>query len=162
MPNGIVFALAQTNFQDMLGLMSFVLKPSSQSNRQLRINQKAHRLGVGEHGIVDLLRGEFKTGTNIFGFEKLVVFQNLSLWNSCSQQIKHIFHPDAVMANARPSAALLRVKCDAIRVFHANYHRTPIYPQVKIQSSRNSSACQGTSCIPCVRIRLNFVRARAS
>jgi hypothetical protein len=120
LPDRIVLALTQTDFQDVFGLMSRVSKPPSQRSGQLRVNEKAHRLGVDEHRVIDLLCGELETSTNVFQFKKFVIFQNSSFGDSRSQQIEHILYPNAIMANARPSAALLRVKRDALRVFHAD------------------------------------------
>jgi hypothetical protein len=76
--------------------------------------------GVHQHRIIDLLGCKFQTRANVFRFEELIILEDFGFRNCSRQQIEHIFDPKAIVANAGSSAALLRVKRDAIHVFHAD------------------------------------------
>jgi hypothetical protein len=77
-----------------------------------------------------------------------------------SQQVQHILHPQAVVADARAPATLLRVKGEALCVFHARslfpfldplkstaatielcQSRTAVFIPADVQGAKTARAC---------------------
>ncbi len=118
LPNDPVLALRQPDFQDMFSLMPPFTQPAGQRIRQLCVNNKAHGSSTHQHRIIHLLGSKFQTSANIIGFKKRIVFQDLRFADTRSQHIQDVFDANAIMADARPPAALLRIKCDSVGMFH--------------------------------------------
>ena len=68
-----------------------------------------------QHRIIDLLGGKLKAGANIFCFKESIILEDFGFRHTVRQHVQNVFYPDAIMPNTRASAALLRVKRDAIR-----------------------------------------------
>ena len=117
-PNKLVFALSQSDFEDVFSLMSLRPQPMRQRLGKLGVNDKAHGSSVHQHWIIHLLGGKFQTSTDVIRLQKGIVFQNVRFADIGSQQFQHVLYPKAIMADARPSATLLRIKRDSVCIFH--------------------------------------------
>jgi len=67
---------------------------------------------IGQAGSVE------QPGLDILRLQKWIVSQNLFAGRAGGEQLQQVDHPEAGVADARSSAALLRIDSDAVKEFH--------------------------------------------
>lgn len=96
-----------TVVEDVFRLVSLFAEQCGQRAGQLVVHEEAHGSG-----------GVFDTGLDVLRHQKRKVRQNLRLGHAGGEQVQQVLHPQPVMADARASAALLRVKRDPVQMAH--------------------------------------------
>ena len=108
----------------MPGLMARFGQPMGQSRWQLSVNNEAHTqallAGGYEHRMVHFLRRILQAGADVIGVEVRVILEDFAFRYACGKQVEHIFDTNAHAPDARTTTALIGIKRDAFRVFHAN------------------------------------------
>lgn len=104
----------------MLGLMPLFAQQDSQCGGQLVVDEEPHDSGNHQNGVIHLRSRVGQAGLDIFPFEKRVVSQDLFLRHTRGEQIQDILNAQAIVADARAPAALLRIKRDTIQKVHAD------------------------------------------
>jgi hypothetical protein len=68
--------------------------------------------------MIHLFGSKFQTGANVIRFKKGIVFEDLLLADTRGEHIQDVLDANAIMADAWPPAALLRIECDSVGMFH--------------------------------------------
>jgi len=96
LPKNIVLALSQTQFENMLRLMSFSFQEPGHRRWQLCIDKEPHTVGFLdclEDGVIYLGSSKLEAGPNVLRFEKRIVLQDFRFGHAGAEQIKHVFDP---------------------------------------------------------------------
>lgn len=64
--------------------------------------------------MIVLSRRVLQRSGDVFAFEVRIILKNFFTRRTRGKQSKHVHHPNAHAANARATATLLRVVCDAV------------------------------------------------
>ena len=65
-----------------------------------------------------MLRGILETRADVGLFEEWIVFENLRFRGAAREHVQHILHPEPIVPDTWPSAALFRVESDAVGKIH--------------------------------------------
>ena len=83
--------------------------------------------------MIGLPRGIGDGRENVFVLKERIIFQNLPVAGSVTQQIENVRDTDSLPANARPAAALVRLHGDAfqkIQVFATTSVKDQVVPSL--------------------------------
>ncbi len=98
---------------DGLAMATQLSASPCRSWRELGIDQKAHRSGHPQDGVVGLVGGEGQCRRDIGGFQIGKVFQNLRLGGAGGEHLQEVGHPDPESADTGPAAADMGVEGDS-------------------------------------------------
>ena len=91
-----------------------------------------------------------QTGPDVLRFEEWIILEDFRFGHAGTEQIEHIFDPQAITPDTGPPPALLRVKGDSAEIAHgvtllANgdqrepvFHASIIFPRYKIMPNKNT------------------------
>ena len=127
LPDFRITRLAQPDVIDVSGIASAAGEKSRQRRRQLRIDEQLHRSRSAERSVIQRGRGELQTSLDVFAFQVREIFQNFVGARARRELIEHVRNADALAADARTAATLLRTERDPVeQVFHAGI--MPFFP----------------------------------
>jgi hypothetical protein len=81
-------------------------------------HQRGTSLAGHQHRMIELGGGVFDARLDVARLKVGVIRENFRFGDTGRHEIEHVLHADAHPPNARPTAALVRVERDALRVVH--------------------------------------------
>ena len=102
----------------MKSLVPCLAQRPDQCAGELRVEDEAHS-GDFQYNMVYLPGGILKARANVVPLKKFVILQDLLLRHTGAQHIEHVLDSQAIMTDARLSAALLRIEGYSLQMAHA-------------------------------------------
>ena len=135
--NFTVRGLRQSTIRHVLGDVAERFNSSCEGWRELSVDEEAQSCAPQDRVIV-LLGGELQDRSDVVGFQIGIVRQDLFARGAGGEKVEHVFDADAETANARTTAADIRIHGDSVHRAHwlSLYRGSSVGEQYGFRSAR--------------------------